>query len=166
MQALTPKSVAFFASLLISSSIALVAAPGQAVAASKGDPAAVEKVTGLNRKALEDFQAEDYAGARSLLKEALSVCASTGLDQHPITARTHIHLGVVMIVGFKQRDAGLAEFRKALAIQPDIKLTKSLATPDMEKAFEEASNSGGDAFAEEGAGAAAQQGDEGEEGAP
>ena len=166
MSALTLRSVAFVASLLISSSVAVVAAPRQALAASKADPAAVEKVTALNRKALEAYEAEDYAGARSLLKEALSVCASSGLDQHPITARTHIHLGVVTIVGFKQRDAGLAEFRKALAIQPEIKLTKSLATPDMEKAFDEASSGGGDAFAEEGAGAAAQQGDEDEEGAP
>jgi hypothetical protein len=60
------------------------------------------------------------------------------MDQHPITARTHVHFGVVAIVGFKQREVGLKQFRKALEIEPDIKLTKSLVTPELQDAFEEA----------------------------
>ena len=56
----------------------------------------------------------------------------------PIRARTHIHFGVVAIVGFKQREVGLKQFRKALDVQPDIKLTKQLATPELQDAFEEA----------------------------
>jgi hypothetical protein len=38
---------------------------------------------------------------------------------------------VVAIVGFKQREVGLKQFRKALDVQPDIKLTKQLATPEL-----------------------------------
>ena len=111
-----------------------VAAAGPAA----GDPATIAKVTNLNKKALEAYNQQDYDTARDLLKQALEICTSAGLDQHPITARTHVHFGVVAIVGFKQREVGLKQFRKALEIEPDIKLTKSLVTPELQDAFEEA----------------------------
>ena len=140
-----------------------------AAAAPPGDPAAVAKVTNLNKKALDAYGQQDYGGARDLLKQALEICSSAGLDQHPITARTHVHFGVIAIVGFKQREVGLKQFRKALEIEPDIKLTKSLVTPELQDAFEEAvlasnSKAGGAAAAggddQESAGGAAAGGDE------
>jgi hypothetical protein len=103
-----------------------------------GDPAAVAKVTNLNKQALEAYNQQDYDRARDLLKQALELCDSAGLQQHPITARTHVHFGVVAIVGFKNREVGLKQFKKALEIEPDIKLTKSLVTPELQDAFEEA----------------------------
>ncbi len=103
-----------------------------------GDPAAVAKVTNLNKKALDAYAKQDFEAAKDLLKQALDVCSSAGLDQHPITARTHIHFGVVAIAGFKQHEVGLKHFRKAIEIEPDIKLTKSLVTPELQDAFEEA----------------------------
>ena len=157
--------------------VALVVAaiPASAAAANtQGDPAAVNKVTTLNKKALDAYNKKDYEAARSLLKEALQVCASAGLDQHPITARTHIHFGAVAIVGYKQREVGIKQFRKALAIEPDIKLTRSIVTPDLQDAFDEAvqaeSGGGGGGAAAAGGGgedeegAPAQQADEGDEG--
>jgi Tetratricopeptide repeat len=128
-----------------------IATTAIASAAPAGDPAAVAKVTNLNKKALDAYAQQDYDTARDLLKQALEVCQSADLDQHPITARTHIHFGVVAIVGFKQREVGLKQFRKALEIEPDIKLTKSLVTPELQDAFEEAvlagDNKGGAAAA-------------------
>jgi hypothetical protein len=115
-----------------------IATTAVASAAPAGDPAAVAKVTNLNKKALEAYNQQDYDTARDLLKQALEICTSAGLDQHPITARTHVHFGAVAIVGFKQREVGLKQFRKALEIEPDIKLTKSLVTPELQDAFEEA----------------------------
>jgi len=115
-----------------------IATTAVASAAPAGDPATVAKVTNLNKKALEAYSQQDYDSARDLLKQALEICTSAGLDQHPITARTHVHFGVVAIVGFKQREVGLKQFRKALEIEPDIKLTKSLVTPELQDAFEEA----------------------------
>jgi hypothetical protein len=115
-----------------------IATTAVASAAPAGDPAAVAKVTNLNKKALEAYNQQDYDSAKDLLKQALEICSSAGLDQHPITARTHVHFGVVAIVGFKQREVGLKQFRKALEIEPDIKLTKSLVTPELQDAFEEA----------------------------
>src|SRR6476620_3513331 len=120
-----------------------VAVPGRAAAQ---DQAAATKGTNLDKNALGAYNKQDYESARALLKEALELCASAGLDKHPIRARTHIHFGIVAIVGFKQREVGLKQFRKALEVQPDIKLTKQLATPELQDAFEEAvlaSNEGG-----------------------
>jgi hypothetical protein len=116
----------------------LLAAPAAVVAAPAGDPAAVAKVTELNKKALNAYQQQDWENAKALLKEALQVCADAGLDQHPITARTHIHFGAVAISGFNQKEAGIKQFKKALEIQPDIKLTKSIVTPELQDAFEQA----------------------------
>jgi hypothetical protein len=122
-----------------------------------GDPATVAKVTNLNKKALEAYSQQNYDTARDLLKQALELCTSAGMDQHPLTARTHIHFGVVAIVGFKQREVGLKQFRKALEIEPDIKLTKSLVTPELQDAFEEAVLAGN---ANKAGGAAAAGGDD------
>jgi hypothetical protein len=137
----------------------LLAAPAVVMAASAGDPAAVAKVTDLNKQALAAYSQQDYETAKNLLKQALQTCADAGLDQHPITARTHLHFGAVAITGFKQRDAGIKQFKKALEIQPDIKLTKSIATPELQDAFEEAvlASNGGE-------GGAAAAGGEGEAG--
>jgi hypothetical protein len=172
MRAPGPRSAAFFASLLVSSLAVLAAAPTPALAANpKGDQAAVEKVTALNKQALDAYGKENYDDARALLKEALELCATARLDQHPITARTHIHFGVVAIVGFKQREVGIKQFRKALEIQPDIKLTKSLVTPELQDAFEEAvlasnggAGGGAPAGGEEGGAGGPQQADDGEGG--
>ena len=116
----------------------LLAAPVAFAAPPAGDPAAVNKVTELNRKALAAYSQQDWDSAKDLLKQALQICADANLDQHPITARTHLHFGAVAIVGFKQREAGIKQFKRALEIQPDIKLTKAIVTPELTDAFEEA----------------------------
>jgi hypothetical protein len=132
--------------VLLASLISLFVVAAVPATAAAEDQAAVNKVTNLNKKAIDAYQNQDYDTARALLKEALELCASAGLDKHPIRARTHIHFGIVAIIGFKQREVGLKQFRKALEVQPDIKLTKSLANPELQDAFEEAvlaSNEGG-----------------------
>ena len=43
-----------------------------------------------------------------------------------------------MFAGFKQKDEAIKQFRKALEIQPDIKLDKILATPEVQEVFDEA----------------------------
>jgi hypothetical protein len=132
------RSVFLLVLLVAPLSITILARPAHAA-----DP--VEKVTALNKKALDEYKKRDYEAARALLKEALEICNSSGLDTHPIKARTHIHLGIVSIVGFKERDLGIKHFRKALEIQPDIKLTKMLITRDLSAAFDEAVAAGGGA---------------------
>jgi tetratricopeptide (TPR) repeat protein len=114
---------------------ALFAAP---LTASAQSDEVVDKVTKMNKKAVEEYENLNFEDARKILKEALDFCSQNGLDKHPVKARTHIHLGIVILAGFKQREVAIKQFRKALEIQPDIKLTKSLANPEVQEAFDEA----------------------------
>ncbi len=98
----------------------------------------IAKITQMNKDAVTALQAQKFEDARKILKQALDLADSTGLQQHPITARTHIHMGIVIISGFKQRDLGIKQFKKALEIQSTINLTKALVTPELTDAFNEA----------------------------
>ncbi len=118
---------------------ALAATQAAPAHAQDANPDVLNKVTKLNKRALDAYQKKDFTGARAMLKDALDLCANSGLGKHPIKARTHIHLGIVLINGFRQREAGMAHFKKALQIQPDIQLTKAVSTPALQEAFEEAS---------------------------
>jgi len=115
----------------------LLAAAPRAVAQGE-DTAVVDKITKMNKKAVEEYENLNFEEARKILKDALDIASQNGLDKHHIKARTHIHLGVVILGGFKQRELAMKQFRKALEIQPDIKLTKSLANPEIQEAFDEA----------------------------
>ncbi len=102
------------------------------------DSAAVEKVTKLNKKAVDQYQDLKFEESRKLLKDAIDACTQSGLENHPVTARTYVHLGIVTFLGFKQREEAIKYFRKALEIQPDIKLDKILATPEVQEVYDEA----------------------------
>ena len=118
---------------------ALLAFPTRAWAEATPDPdEAVDQITQMNRDAVTAYQAKKYEDARKILKQALDLASTAGLDKHPIKARTHIHFGIVAIVGFKQRDLGIKQFKKAIEIQTDIGLTKALVTPELTDAFNEA----------------------------
>jgi hypothetical protein len=106
--------------------------------AAAEDSAAVEKVTKLNKKAVDEYQNLNFEEARKLLKSAIEICNQSGLENHPVTARTYIHLGIVTFTGFKQRDEAIKQFRKALEVQEDIKLDKILATPEVQEVYDEA----------------------------
>jgi hypothetical protein len=111
--------------------------------AVSAQPAEVtEKITQLNREALAAVDKREFEKARELLKRALDMCKAAGLEQHPVAARTHVHMGVIIIQGFKSPDLGKKQFAKALAIDPNITITKSLSTPDLEEAFAEAKAAG------------------------
>ena len=103
-------------------------------------------MTQLNREALAAVDKREFEKARELLKRALDLCKTAGLEQHPAAARTHIHMGVVIIEGFKNHELGRKQFAKALAIDPNITITKTLSTPGLEEAFAEA-KAGGSALA-------------------
>jgi hypothetical protein len=104
---------------------------------------AVAKVTQLNRDAVAAMEKREFEKARGLLKRALDICETSGLGKHPVTARTHVHMGIVIIEGFKNRELGLRQFSKAIEIEPGIGVTKTLSTPELEEAFAEARTEGG-----------------------
>ena len=118
------------------SGVGLAGAPSVAFAQDDSNPA-IEKVTALNKKAVDAYNDLEFEEARKLLKQALDLCATSGLETHPIAARTHIHMGVVLIAA-KQQDLGIKQFKRALEIQPDIQVTKQMANPEILEAFKEA----------------------------
>ena len=104
------------------------------------DPTA--RITQMNREALAAIDKREFEKAREILKKALDLCETSGMAQHPIAARTHIHMGVVIIEGFKNHELGEKQFIQALAIEPTIALTPSLVTPELSEAFDEAKGRG------------------------
>ena len=121
--------------------------PASAARADAQDEA-IAKITQLNKEALDAYKQKKFDDARKMLKQALDLAASAGLDTHPIAARTHVHLGAVIITGFQQKDLGLKQFKKAMEIQADINLTPAIASPELNDAFAEAKKgAGGDGSA-------------------
>lgn len=98
----------------------------------------MRQMVSLNKRALAAHAAGRHQTARKLLLDAVAAARTAGLDNHLMTARTEIHLGIVAIVGLKQRDEGLIHFAQGLRIRPDIKLTASLANPVLEAELEQA----------------------------
>ncbi len=101
--------------------------------------AAIEEVTKLNKSALDDYDGLNFDVARQTLEGALDLCAKQGLDNHAIKARTHFHLGVVLLAGgAAQRDQAIKQFQLALSIEPDITPTPRVSSPEVQDAFNEA----------------------------
>ena len=64
---------------------------------------------------------------------------SAGLARHPLMARVHIYMGLVLVSGYNQRALGVDEFRSALRINPMASLPARFAThPAIAAAFREA----------------------------
>jgi hypothetical protein len=118
---------------------AIVLAPGGA--AAQNAPA-VDKLVQMNKKALEDYDTLDFDGAKKTLLDALMSGKKAGLDNHPVMARTYVHLGAVYLTGFKDKQKAMSSFQRALEIDPGIQLTKGIATPEVASVFAEAQRKG------------------------
>lgn len=102
------------------------------------DPDALAKVRDLNKKAVDSYENLDLEEARNSLMSALQMCATEGLNRHSLKATTHLNLGVVLVGGFKQREGGVKQFRRALEIDPNAKVPKRLTNPEIQSAFDAA----------------------------
>jgi hypothetical protein len=118
------------AATVLIASAAAHAAPGE-------QDTTIAKIVDLNREGVALYQKKHFDGARKVLKQALELCESAGLDHHPVAARTHIHLGIVIVAGFGQREIGSRQFSEALQIDPNITLTPGLETPAATEVFNE-----------------------------
>ena len=121
--------------LVVVLAVTLASRPAEA---EDRDTATVGKITVLNRKAVDAYQHLEFETAVRLLNEALEVSERAGLTMHPIRARTFMTLGIVTLGGFKQRDQAVKYFRKALQIQPEVRLSAGLANPEIQAAFDDA----------------------------
>ncbi|HXJ20323.1 MAG TPA: tetratricopeptide repeat protein [Polyangia bacterium] len=107
------------------------------------DQAVIDKLVQMNKKALDDYDTLDWESAKKRLLDALMTGKKAGLDNHPVLARTYIHLGAVYLTGFKDRQKALQSFSRALDIDPTIQLSKGIESPDVSAAFQEAQRSHG-----------------------
>lgn len=110
------------------------AAPGTPPAAATAadapvDDAALATIVDLNKKAIVSYRAGKFDAAATDLTSAVKLADEHGFANHEVMARTQIHLGVVAITGLKDRNRGLEAFARALAVNPNIKVTPSLSTP-------------------------------------
>ena len=113
---------------------------GQAAAQ---DQAAIDKLVQMNKKALDDYDTLEWDAAKKTLLDALVAGKKAGLENHPVMARTYVHLGAVYITGFKNRDKAIQSFSRALEIDPGIQLSKGIATREVNDAFNEAKRARG-----------------------
>ena len=92
----------------------------------------VAKVKELNRTAMQYFDDLNYALAEKTLLEALAIVEKSNLGSGPAGLSTNGNLAVLYSQGFKKPDKAVAHFKKALAIKPDLKLSKQRSTPETE----------------------------------
>jgi hypothetical protein len=107
------------------------------------DERAVKKVIELNKKALAAVDAKQFDAARDGLLQAVTVAKQADLLTHKMLARTYVHLGAVYLLGFDDNKTALRYFGLAKGIRADIKLTPSLATPNLTSLFDSASSADG-----------------------
>lgn len=91
----------------------------------------------LAEKAIqEDYLATKFDAAAKKLKKAISLCKKSTCSDS-VLARVHRDLATVYIAGQNKRDAGKAELKKAIELDPNLELDESLTTPELQSAFEE-----------------------------
>ena len=119
--------------LLLTTFLALGRAQA-APAAGKSDDATdpVAKVQKLNRYAMQLFDDLNIALAEKSLLEALAIVEKNNLGSGPAGLATNGNLAVLYSVGLKNPDKAVFHFKKALAVKPDLKMSKQRATPETE----------------------------------
>jgi hypothetical protein len=117
---------------------ALFLAANPVHAAQDDETRTVGAITLLNRKAIEAYQELNFDEAQRLLRQALSLSEAGGLSQHSIRARTCVNLGMVLVGGFKDREQAIKLFHQALQISPEIRLSRTMANPQIQEVFDEA----------------------------
>ena len=115
--------------------ICLFSFAGTAARAAGKD--ATEKVTALNRAAVDAYGKGDFKKMKAKLQEALKI-AKKDLEDEPMLARTYLHLGVLYVDGLDNREAGVKAFQAALKINPSITMTAGMGTKSVTDAFDEA----------------------------
>src|SRR3569623_2574544 len=92
------------------------------------DQATIDRLVQLIKEAMDDYDTADFDSAKKSLLDAEKSGKRAGLENHPVMARTYIHLGAVYLLGFKDKAKAQHYFEKALDIQGDIMLDRNLTS--------------------------------------
>jgi hypothetical protein len=122
---------ASFAALLLT-----VAATRSADAADQ--KAALDKIKAKNQAAQSAFGASDWDEMKGQLMEAVAIGNESGLAKAKIMAQTYVLLGVLQVDGFKDNEAGIKFFAKALDINPAVTIPSNMSTKAVKAAFKRA----------------------------
>lgn len=119
--------------LLFALGLALFLFAPAALADAKTEAAA----TGLQKKAMDDYIATDFAKAQDKLNKAIAQCGD-GKCSPGVRAKLMRDLGVVQIGGAIDKEKGIGNFVEALKIDPGLALDPDIRTKDLDAAFAEA----------------------------
>jgi hypothetical protein len=125
--------VSFACSLLL-----LLVAAGRSEAGDQ--KAVVEKIKAHYQAAVAAYDDGDFDKTKVQLQQAIALSKENGVGNNKIVAQTYLLFGVLEIAGFKDPDAGVRYFAKALDISPAIQLPPSMASKAVLAAFERAEN--------------------------
>lgn len=123
-------------SLLVAATLAFSLVTFTARLSLAQDPAIIDKLVQLNKKAMDDYDTADFDSAKRSLLDAEKAGKRAGLETHPVMARTYVHLGAVYLLGYKDKAKAQHYFDKALDIEPGIKLDRNLTSQTVRDAFD------------------------------
>src|SRR4030095_11376824 len=84
-----------------------------------------ERVTALNKQALDEIADEKFAPARKHLLEAAVLAKQRGAHD-PLPARSFVHLGALTVMEGGPRVQAVNYFKRAREVQPDVRMTAIL----------------------------------------
>jgi tetratricopeptide (TPR) repeat protein len=96
------------------------------------------KIVDSNLQAVHSMEAGDFRTARDLLQKTLREAVEAGLETDKMMARTYLHLGAVLFLGYHDEAKAIQNFSLAKRIRPEIDITPRLETPELRAAFERA----------------------------
>lgn len=99
---------------------------------------ATKQIEGMLARAMENYDLVDVEAARKELNEALILAKKNNLEEHPVTAQVHLHLGIVNFAGFKDTEAAKLNFIDAVRIDPEVEIGIGYKTAEMDALLDEA----------------------------
>jgi hypothetical protein len=100
------------------------------------------RIERLLRQSMDLYDRLDFDKALNRLQEAYGIAEKAGLERDPLAAKILVALGIVYASGLKEHEKAVQVFQRAGAIDPDVELDASLATPDVKAAWDEARGAG------------------------
>jgi len=114
-----------------------LAAPGRGAAAQAPPGPRDKAALRIDEEALgKDYLETNFIKAEKKLQQAIRLCANKSCSPR-VLAQLHRDLAVVHMAGLGKTEAGKADLKTALEIDPDLKLDPDYATSELKKAFDQ-----------------------------
>ncbi len=108
------------------------------LAPAQGSGAAAAKMRQIHILAMENYDLGDYKAARDQLLSALDIAKKGKLEKEMVTAKTHLLLAGIYMLGFRDEAKAIEQYKGALTIAPGIKLEPPFDSEPLKKALAKA----------------------------